>query len=120
MEVIDKDEDSVGILWDVRPKLVNAHANGMLVEMQWGWDAWATKEWLASKADDSPSGYDSVVMTVDQARDLRDALTAIIDSPEALIVTPENAELKARIDELNEKIDWEGLRRDISHRDARK
>jgi hypothetical protein len=99
MDVIKKDADC--IQWDVQPRLIDAGENGMLVEMQWGWDAWATPEELANRGDDVPSGFDGVVMNIEQARELRDQLTAIVESSEAAVVTEEHAAILKRIDELS-------------------
>jgi hypothetical protein len=103
MDVIKKDADC--IQWDVQPRLIDAGENGMLVEMQWGWDAWATPEELANRGDDVPSGFDGVVMNIEQARELRDQLTAIVESSEAAVVTEEHAAILKRIDELSARHD---------------
>jgi hypothetical protein len=48
------------------------------IELQWGWTAGMTEEELENYADDAPRGHDSVKLSLDSARRLRDKLDDLL------------------------------------------
>lgn len=71
------------IFWNIIPVVRESKEDGTLVELQWGWTAGMLEEDLSNLAEDSPTGYDSVITTIDMARGLRDKLSKIIEEHDA-------------------------------------
>lgn len=76
--IISSFEDD--IFWCVTPYFVDGGNDGSLVQLQWGWTAGMTEKDFENLADDSPRGLGAVTMSFDDAVDLRDKLTVLIET----------------------------------------
>lgn len=68
------------IFWCVRPFFVDGDEDGSLVQLQWGWTAGMTEKDFENLADDAPRGLGAVTMTFNDAIELRDKLTTLIEA----------------------------------------
>lgn len=74
-----------GIFWDIHAEPLGyvEEEELELVQLQWGWTAGCSQEFVSSLADDSPSGFDSLTITMEVVRDLRDRLNQILEASDA-------------------------------------
>lgn len=85
--------------WNILTSVDVKKDDGVIVELSWGWTAGMTEKELENYAEDAPRGHESVVTTLDMAKDLRDRLTKIIDEHEE-----EHNEIRKRVEEkINER-----------------
>ena len=95
------------VRWNILADPIEAE-DGVLVKLEWGWTAGMTEKDFENYADDAPRGSDSVCTGLDQAEELRDKLTEIINQHKA-----RHEELRKesdrKMDELYHKLDMDNV-----------